>query len=151
VVVNSEVILAGSLACAPISCLHQRVALLVQLVETRQLLQVCGVVERLEEHWETFFLVRLDDLETRHAIKNQSETAPTRWAQGENKISKWTHSLAAPSALLVLLARNEDVAELAQVPADLVRYKPEDARTLALLLAGVPGDGFGIVWRCGGI
>jgi len=121
VVVNSEVILAGSLACAPISCLHQRVALLVQLVETRQLLQVCGVVERLEEHWETFFLVRLDD------------------------------RLAAPSALLVLLARNEDVAELAQVPADLVRYKPEDTRTLALLLAGVPGDGFGIVWRCGDI
>jgi hypothetical protein len=64
---------------------------------------------------------------------------------------KWTHRLAAPSALVILLARNKEIAELAQVPADLVRYEPEDARALTLLVGRIPRHGFGIVWRCGGI
>jgi len=63
----------------------------------------------------------------------------------------WTHPLAAPSALVVLLARHEDITELAQVASDLVRDEPEDTRALALLLRRVSRNGFGIDWRCWGI
>jgi len=61
---------------------------------------------------------------------------------------EWTYRLAAPGALIVLLARNEEIAELAQVPANLVRYEPEDARALALIFARDPRHGFGVIWRC---
>ena len=72
VIVELKVVLARSLARAPVG-LHELIALLVQLVETRQLLQVRGVVERLEEHREAFLLVRLDDLDARHEIPSESD------------------------------------------------------------------------------
>ena len=66
-IVELKVVLARSLARAPVGGLHELIALLVQLVETRQLLQVRGIVERPEEHREAFLLVCLDDLDARHA------------------------------------------------------------------------------------
>lgn len=117
------------------------------------MLQVYSVIERLEEHRETFLLVRLDDLDGRHAfevnpVPDQTRSKQDGYSEKEIRNDASTHRLAAPGALLVLLARNEDIAELAQVPADLVRYEPEDARALTLLLVRDPRDGFGIIRWC---
>jgi hypothetical protein len=152
VIIELKVVLARSLACAPVDGLHELVALLVQLVETRQLLQVRGVVECLEEHSEAFLLVCLNDLDAHHETPFRIRYNPNKIdIRKKRRKNKSTHRLAAPSALVVLLARNEDIAELTQVASDLVRYEPEDTRALALLLRRVPRDSFGIAWRCWGI
>ena len=63
-------------------------------------------------------------------------------------LSRWTYRLAAPGALVVLLARYKDIAELTQVASDLVGYEPEDTRAFALLFGRVSRDGFGVDWWC---
>ncbi len=102
VIVELKVVLARSLARAPVGGLHKLIALLVQLVETRQLLQVRGVVERPEEHREAFLLVRLDDLDARQEIafrirKNNPNTIGIRRKEKKNNNNKNIIQMDVPS------------------------------------------------------
>ena len=85
--------------------LHNGCGLLVQFIQSREFLQVPGLVERFLEHLVSLGLVCRDDLP-----KKQKSHPMLR--NHDNVACRFTHGLAASRTLIIGCSDNRDVPEL---------------------------------------